>query len=789
MAGRTSPIDHSEASIVRIAALAAVLLADAAHAQPGNPLELWYDEPATQWTEALPVGNGRLGAMVFGGLDEERLQLNEDTLWAGGPYDPVNPDSRAALPAVRQLIFDGAYREAADLIGESVLAEPLGQMPYQTVGSLLLEFPGATAATGYRRSLDIDSAAATVSYRLDGVTYRREIIASAPDDVIAVQLTASEPGRISFRAGMTTPMAATVRAESDGTLVMTGTGGSHNGVEGQLEYEARVRVVSDGGERRAEGDAIIVSNANAVTLLIAAATSFVRFDDVSADPGRRVRQVLTAADGKSYEQIRAAHFADYRSLFRRVALDLGSAATSTLPTDERIAAFADGGDPALAALYYQFGRYLLISASRPGTQPANLQGLWNESLNPPWQSKYTLNINAEMNYWPAESGNLPELVEPLIAMVHDLTETGTRTAAAMYGARGWVVHHNTDIWRASAPVDGPNWGMWPAGGAWLTLHLWDRYEFSGDASLLESFYPVFRGAAEFFLDTLVEDPDTGWLVTNPSLSPENPHPFGAAVVAGPTMDLQILRDLFANTVKAARILDRDSALQQQLIEAHAALAPNQIGSEGQLQEWLEDWDMQAPEMSHRHVSHLYGLYPGRDIHRRDTPELADAVRRSLEIRGDRGTGWATAWRIALWTHLGDGEHAYRILSELISPGLTYPNMFDAHPPFQIDGNFGGAAGIADMLLQSRVGNVTAPFEVTLEPEIEILPALPDAWPHGSVSGLRARGGFEVDVDWADGELTSASVHSLNGGTARLRYGDAIREIALEAGEVYVWEGR
>jgi alpha-L-fucosidase 2 len=486
---------------------------------------------------------------------------------------------------------------------------------------------------------------------------------------------------------------------------------------------------------------------------------------------------LAAAANKVFAKLHATHLADYQALFRRVAIDLGQSDASKMPTDVRIQRFAEGHDPQLAALYYQFGRYLLISSSRPGGQPANLQGIWNESLNPPWQSKYTININTEMNYWPAESGNLAECVEPLIAMVNDLTVTGARTAREMYGARGWVVHHNTDLWRASAPIDGPNWGMWPSGGAWLCLHLWDHYQFSGDRAELKRIYPVLKGAAEFFLDTLQEDPKHKWLVTNPSVSPENGHPFGAAVCAGPTMDMQLLRDLFGNTIRAAEALGVDGGFREELVAARSRLAPNQVGQAGQLQEWLEDWDMKAPEMNHRHVSHLYGLYPGHDIHRRDTPELAAAVKKSLEIRGDKATGWATAWRICLWTHLGDGDHAFEILKFLLSPQRTYPNMFDAHPPFQIDGNFGGAAGIADMLVQSRSG------------EIELLPALPKAWPSGSVKGLRARGGFEVDVAWRDGALVEAAIRSLKGGSTQLRYGGVTQEVKLAQGKTHRWNGR
>ena len=750
---------------------------------------LWWNKPAEKWEEAIPIGNGRLGAMVFGGPENERLQLNEDTLWAGGPYDPVNPEAKDALPQVRQLVNDGKYREAAGLLSAKVMAKPLGQMPYQTVGDLNLSFSGSANASEYRRELSLDNAIATVSYVSDGIRFTREVFACAPDNVIVVRLSADKPGSLSFSASMKTPMKAKVATANNDTLVMTGTGGDAGGIRGQIQYQARVKIMTSGGKITAEADRLSVSNANQVMLIITAATSFKKFDDISGNPEGIASKRIAAAAGKSFASLRTAHLADYQPLFRRVSIDLGKSAAMKLPINERIQRFAEGNDANLAALYYQFARYLLIGSSRPGTQPANLQGIWNASMNPPWQSKYTININTEMNYWPAESGNLAECVEPLIGMVEDLTITGARTAKSMYGARGWMAHHNTDIWRATAPIDGPNWGMWPTGGAWLCLHLWDRYEFSGDKAVLNRIYPVLKGASEFFLDTLQQSPDGKWLVTNPSISPENGHPKGAAVCAGPTMDQQILRDLFANTIKAAAILGVDKPLQQQLTDTRARLVPNQIGGAGLLQEWLEDWDMQAGEKQHRHVSHLYGLYPGRDIHRRDTPELAAAAKKSLELRGDKATGWATAWRIGLWTHLGDGDHAYRILNNLITPGLTYPNMFDAHPPFQIDGNFGGAASIAEMLMQSRFGTVATATTPAAAPELELLPALPAAWSSGSVKGLRARGGFEVDVTWKDGKLVEANIVSINGGSATLRYGTITREVKLEKGGKFRWDGK
>jgi alpha-L-fucosidase 2 len=538
-----------------------------------------------------------------------------------------------------------------------------------------------------------------------------------------------------------------------------------------------VRVLSTGGTRTSAGDAIAVRDADAVTLLIAAATSYRNYEDVSGDPAGRVSAALGRASGKTVEAMRDAHVRDYRRLFDRVTFDIGTPAGATVPTDQRVTGFAGGGDPALAALYFQYGRYLLISSSRPGSQPANLQGIWNDSLSPPWGSKYTININTEMNYWPALSTNLEETMDPLTALVQDLAITGARTARDMYGARGWVAHHNTDLWRATAPIDGPQWGMWPTGGAWLAVALWERYEYTGDRTYLRAIYPLLKGAAEFFVDTLVEEPTHRWLVTSPSLSPENLHPFGTSLAMGPAMDSQILRDLFTSVTQAARELDVDRDLRTRWTTIRARLAPNQVGSAGQLQEWLEDWDTQAPERDHRHVSHLYGLFPGRDIDLRRTPDLARAARRSLEMRGDIATGWATAWRINLWARLGEGNRAYDILRFLLSPERTYPNLFDAHPPFQIDGNFGGAAGMAAMLVQCD------------DHEIRLLPALPSAWPTGRVTGLRARGGFEIDMSWKEGAVERVTVRSLLGRTLRLRRGDIVRTLDRTARDaVFVFDG-
>jgi alpha-L-fucosidase 2 len=729
-----------------------------------SDLTLWYNEPASGWTEALPLGNGRLGAMVFGGIEREQLQLNEDTIYSGGPYSQINPDARGRLDEVRQLIFEGSYALAEALTDRFMMGVPIKQMSYQPAGDLWLEFPHA-GATGYRRSLDLDTAIATTRYTVGGVTYEREAFASAAHNVLVLRVRASEPGALSFGVGLTSQQLGVTEAETEDTLAFAGTNRNDQGIKAALRFAMRARVVAEGGRVARRGAEITIEGADSAVVLLDIGTSFRRFDDVSGDPESAVSARFEAAANIGYDALRSEHVAEHQRLFRRLSIDLGGNGSASLPTHERVAANPGKPDPALAALYVQYGRYLMISSSRPGTQPANLQGIWNDLTDPPWGCKYTSNINIEMNYWLPDPANIAECFEPLIALIEDLAESGREMAREHYGARGWVLHHNTDLWRATGPVDGAKWGLWPTGGVWYCVQAWDHVAYAGNDDLVARLYPPMKGAAEFVLDVLQPLPGTDYLVTVPSLSPENIHPHSASLCAGPTMDNQLVRDLFTAVTEAAERLGLDESFRAELVAARNRIPPNRIGAAGQLQEWLEDWDMDVPEINHRHVSHLYGLYPSQQIDLDRTPELAAAARRSLEIRGDEATGWGIGWRINLWARLREGDHANGVLTRLLSPDRTYPNLFDAHPPFQIDGNFGGAVGILEMLVQSKPG------------ELHLLPALPSAWPTGSVRGVRSRGGITVDLSWRDGTLRSATLSGKRGSIA-LRYGSDVRTVEI-----------
>jgi len=734
-------------------------------AQKGGKYKLWYDKPAKQWVEALPMGNGRLAAMVFGDPSQEKLQLNEATFWSGGPSRNDNSNGPKVLDSIRYYLFNRNYKRAQILADKGLTAKTLHGSAFQNIGDFTLDFKNNNDFKNYYRELDIEKAITTTTFSANGINFKREVFASIPDNVIVIKLSSDKKNALSFYANFNSELRKNSKTIDSKTLQMDGLSSTLDGVQGQVKFNALAKILNKGGKTEVSQNGISVSNANEVTILISIATNFTDYKTLNTDEVLKSKKYIEASEHKSFNTLLKNHLASYQNYFKRVDLDLGTSEASKNPTDVRIKNFATHYDPELVSLYYQFGRYLLISSSQPGGQPANLQGIWNNSNKPAWDSKYTININTEMNYWPAEKTNLSEMHEPLIQMVKDLSESGKETAKVMYKSRGWVAHHNTDIWRITGVVDFANAGMWPMGGAWLSQHLWEKYLYTGDKNYLRSIYPILKSATQFYEDFLVEEPTHKWLVVSPSMSPENiPNGHqGSALSAGNTMDNQLMFDLFTKTKRAAEILKIDSDKIQVWDKIISKLPPMKIGKYGQLQEWAEDLD--NPKDNHRHVSHLYGLFPSNQINPFTTPELLDASKTVLLHRGDVSTGWSMGWKINLWAKLLDGNHANKLIKDQLTlvkkdgwgnKGGTYPNLFDAHPPFQIDGNFGCTSGITEMLLQTQNGF------------IDILPALPDEWKNGKISGLKTYGDFEINIVWENNKAKEITIKSNLGGNCRLR---------------------
>ncbi len=762
-------------------------IAESINKKSFNPATLlWFNAPATKWDEALPVGNGRLGAMVFGKYGEERIQLNEETYWSGGPYSTVVKGGATVLPQIQKLVFEEKYLEAHNLYGRNLMGYPVEQQKYQSLANLHLFFNDQEKVTDYKRWLDLSTAITSVVYTVNDVTYTREVFSSAPDQTIVVRLTASKAGSISFKTNLrgvrnqahsnyATDYFRMDAVGNDG-LTVTGKSADYMGVEGKLKYEARIKVVPEGGSIKTEQVDLIIEKADAVTIYFVAATNFINYKDVSADQHARVESYLQKLSGKSFESIKTASIADYKKLYDRVSLTLPITENSYKPTHERMQKNQASPDPSMAALSYNFGRYLLISSSRPGTEPANLQGIWNDDMNPMWDSKYTTNINTEMNYWPVESSNLSECAEPLVRMVKELTDQGTQVAREHYGARGWVFHQNTDLWRVAAPMDGPTWGTFTVGGAWLCTHLWEHYQYTRDKAYLNEVYPLIEGSVQFFMDFLVMHPNGKWLVTNPSTSPENfpdgggNKPYfdevtagfreGTTICAGSSIDMQILFDLFGYYLQASDVLKKNSTFVNEVKQAREKLVPPQIGSNGSLQEWADDW--KSLEENHRHFSHMYGLYPGKVLYEKRTPALIESYKKVLEERGDASTGFSRAWKMALWSRLGDGNRANRIYKGYLKEQSCTSLFALCGKAPQVDGTCGVTAAVTEMLMQSHDGF------------INLLPALPDEWIDGEFKGVCARGAFELDFEWKNKKIIRLKILSKAGEVYRLEWGSGIK---------------